>query len=212
MAVCNLEESFLTLCAPKNNDRHSIQSSWEAMEEFTKQSGRPKYDRVAMMRLDVLYALPVDIYQPEKDEFDKENKIAVSPGFAKYPVNDRLFYGPYDAVKIWASERFMRLEQHVRTYEPGWGMHSERFLQSAIFSAIEEQGTPMTENPDICVMRVRADESVWMNDCITQNGTTRGMKKIARQKLIERLLDRPCSKSKLKRIFQLHCPMPVGQR
>lgn len=198
---------------PQNNDiRHSIQSSWEAMEEFTKQSGRPKYDRVAMMRLDVLYALPVDIYQPEKNEFDKENKIAVSPGFAKYPVNDRLFYGPYDAVKIWASERFMRLEQHVRTYEPGWGMHSERFLQSAIFSAIEEQGIPMTENPDICVMRVRADESVWMNDCITQNGTTRGMKKIARQKLIERLLDRSCSKSKLKRIFQLHCPMPVGQR
>ncbi|CAB9510071.1 expressed unknown protein [Seminavis robusta] len=186
---------------------HSIQSVWEAMEEYTRLTGQPKYDRVAMMRLDVLYALPVDIFKTDKGSVDRQNKYAVSPGFAKYPVNDRLFYGPYDAVKIWATERFSRLDDHVHNYEPGWGMHSERFLESAIFTAIEKTGIPMTENPDICVMRVRADQSVWMNDCITMAGTTRGMKRIARQKLIEKILGRPCVKSKLRyAVYQLHCP------
>jgi hypothetical protein len=177
------------------------------MEEFTKLTGRPKYDRVAMMRLDVFYALPVDIFKLDKTTVDRDNKYAVSPGFAKYPVNDRLFYGPYDAVKIWATERFARLDDHVHNYEPGWGMHSERFLENAIFKAIERAGIPMTENPDICVMRVRADQSVWMNDCITQAGTTRGMKRIARQVLIESILGRSCVKSQLRLAgVQLHCP------
>lgn len=186
---------------------HSIQSVWEAMEEYIRQTNQPRYDRVAMMRLDVMYALPVDIFKLDKQTMDRENKYAVSPGFAKYPVNDRLFYGPYSAVKIWATERFKRVEQHVHTYEPGWGMHSERFLESAIFGAIKSEGTPMIENPDICVMRVRSDMSVWMNDCITASGSTKGMKRIARQKLIERLLGRKCKKSKLRVIFQLHCPL-----
>ena len=160
-----------------------------------------------MMRLDTLYALPVDIFKTDKTTVDRENKYAVSPGFAKYPVNDRMFYGPYDAVKIWATERFARLDDHVHSYEPGWGMHSERFLESAIFSVIEEAGFPMKENPDLCVMRVRADQSVWMNDCITQAGTTRGMKQIARQKLIEKIVGRPCTKSRLKLAgMTLHCP------
>lgn len=177
------------------------------MEEFTKIAGKPKYDRVALMRLDVLYALPVDIFKLDKSHLDRENHYAVSPGFARYPVNDRMFYGPYEAARIWATERFTRVEEHVQTYEAGWGMHSERFLESAIFSAIREKGIETTENPDICIMRVRADESVWMNDCITMSGTTRGMKRIARQKLVEKILGRLCVKSKIKRsIYQLHCP------
>jgi hypothetical protein len=189
------------------SSRHSIQSVWEAMEAYLKENSLAKYDRVAMLRLDVLYALPLDIFKTERGTVDKENKYCVSPGFAKYPVNDRLFYGPYDAVKIWATERFSRVDNHVRTYEAGWGMHAERFLDSAIFSAIKEAGFPMTENPDICVMRVRADSSVWMNDCITFSGTTRGMKKLARQKLVESIIGRPCVKTKLRRFFQLQCPV-----
>ena len=180
------------------------------MEEYTKQSGNPQYDRVAMLRLDVLFALPVDIFKVDKSTVDRQNVYAVSPAFAKYPVNDRMFYGPYEAVKTWATERFSRVEDHVRTYEPGWGMHSERFLESAIFSAIKEKGVPMIENPDLCVMRVRADSSVWMNDCITMSGTTRGMKRIARQKLIEKILGRTCVRSKLRAFVQLHCPVEPG--
>jgi hypothetical protein len=188
--------------------RHSIQRVWDAMESHTTENNLPKYDRVAMMRLDVMYALPVDIFKIDKSNVDRLNKYAISPGFAKYPVNDRMFYGPYEAVKIWATERFTRIESHVHSYEPGWGMHSERFLESAIFSAIKEQGVEMKENPDLCVMRVRADLSVWMNDCITMSGTTRGIKRISRQKLVELILGRPCTKSKhSRRIYQLHCPL-----
>ena len=45
--------------------------------------------------------------------------------------------GPYDAVKIWATERFQRVESHVRNYPiPGWGMHSERFLNFSVFPAM----------------------------------------------------------------------------
>lgn len=178
------------------------------METYTKENNLPHYDRVAMLRLDVMYALPVDIFKLDKGNTDPQNKYAISPGFAKYPVNDRMFYGPYEAVKIWATERFERVESHVRSYEPGWGMHSERFLESAIFSAIKAKGIVMKENPDLCVMRVRADMSVWMNDCITMSGTARGMKRISRQKLVELILGRPCQKSKLaRRIYQLHCPL-----
>lgn len=178
------------------------------MEEHIEKNNLPKYDRVAMLRLDVLYALPVDIFKTDKSTVDHLNRYAVSPGFAKYPVNDRMFYGPYDAVKIWATERFNRIESHVHSYERGWGMHSERFLESAIFSAIKTRGIKMVENPDLCVMRVRADLTVWMNDCITMGGTTRGMKGISRQKLVELIIGRPCKKKRRNRwSYHLLCPL-----
>lgn len=178
------------------------------MEDYTATNNLPHYDRIAMMRLDVMYALPVDIFKLDKSNVDRLNKYAVAPGFAKYPVNDRMFYGPYEAVKIWATERFSRIDSHVKSCEPGFGMHSERFLDAAIFSTIKERGIAIKENPDLCVMRVRADLSVWMNDCITMSGTTRGMKRISRQKLVELILGRPCTKSKrARRIYQLHCPL-----
>ena len=52
--------------------RHSIQSVWEAMEEYTKQMQLPKYDRVAMLRIDVMYALPVDIFKLDKETMDQD--------------------------------------------------------------------------------------------------------------------------------------------
>ena len=50
---------------------------------------------------------------------DKNNEAAVIPGFAMFPVNDRMIYGPYAAVKIWATERFRRIDDHVQKVEPG---------------------------------------------------------------------------------------------
>ena len=120
----------------------------------------------------------------------------------------RLFYGPFEAVRIWATERFSRIEQHVRTYEPGWGMHSERFLGSSIFTAIRDTGIKIIENSDICVMRARANLSIRLNDCITLAGTTRGMKKIDRKKLVEDITGTTCKKTNLRRMMQLECSAP----
>jgi hypothetical protein len=103
---------------------HSIQSSWLLMERHAT-GHNVKYTRVAMLRADVMYATLIDIYRLDDDNnnnetdtdtdalFDRENRYAVVPSFAKYPVNDRMIYGPYAAVKIWAAERFARLETHV---------------------------------------------------------------------------------------------------
>ena len=77
-----------------------------------------------------------------------------------------MIYGPKKAVKIWAKERFMRLEEHVVSYEPGYGMHSERFLNHSIFPAIRRLGVPVYANPDICFFRARADSSTWITDCV----------------------------------------------
>jgi hypothetical protein len=62
--------------------------------------------------------------------FDRENRYAVIPAFAKHPVNDRMINEPYAAVKIWESERFAK---SILKEMPGYGMHSEKLLISPRF-------------------------------------------------------------------------------
>jgi hypothetical protein len=114
-------------------------------------------------------------------------------------VSDRIIYGPHAAVKIWAAERFSRLEAHVQSIlknDPGWGMHSERFLDHTIFPAIRKLGIDIHEHPHMCFFRARADESVWVSDCD-------GIEKVAaptiaehmehdKKGLVEKLIGRQC--------------------
>ena len=188
---------------------HSIQSVWEDMEQHAKQLHR-NYTRVAMLRNDVVYVTPFDIYQigttgtaPKSEILNK----AVVPNWARFPINDRMLAGPYRAVKVWATERFERLETHVLTYEePGYGMHSERFLNHSIFPAIRDMGVEVVADPDICFFRARADGSTWINDCTTRNGAARGFRKIDTQKLVEDLVGKSCQRSKFNaKTLQLHC-------
>ena len=97
------------------------------------------YDRVMMLRLDVVYVTPIDVWRSRHDYSietirtdgqghlrhkdnglddpyfidSDENLSALIPGFAMFPVNDRMISGPYNAAKVWASERFERAEAHV---------------------------------------------------------------------------------------------------
>jgi hypothetical protein len=159
----------------------SIQSAWLLMERHATEHN-VNYTRVAMLRSDVMYATPIDIYRLDNyglDNstsngtstgalFDHENRYAVVPAFARFPVNDRLFYGPHAAVKIWAAERFARLETHVQSMlknEPGYGMHSERFLARTIFPAIRQAGFTIIDHPHLCFFRARTDGTVWITDC-----------------------------------------------
>ncbi|KAL7567626.1 hypothetical protein ACA910_000220 [Epithemia clementina (nom. ined.)] len=158
---------------------HSIQAGFQLMENV----GERTYDRVAMLRSDVVYLTPLDIWKYPSDNnvllefsnssvhhsynYDVQNQYAVAPGgFSMYPVNDRLIVGPSSAIKVWATERFSRLGEHVHKTilekEPGFGMHSERFLFHSIFPRM---GVPVLYDREMCLVRVRADRSVWISDC-----------------------------------------------
>lgn len=190
---------------------HSIETVWQLMERESKRQ-HVNYDHVAMLRSDVFYATPVDIYQTNRTH--TSNNDAVIPGFAMYPVNDRMIYGPYNAVKIWATERFQRIDNHVQhNVQSGIGMHSERFLDGSILPAIRELGTNVVTNPDICFFRVRADETVWITDCdrslekvTIPEGSARRFRNVNKKKLVEDMVGLTCKKSKYKgRIFQVDC-------
>lgn len=139
---------------------HSIQEAWTTMSQHETQ-----YIRVAMLRSDVVYMTPIDVYEyPDK---------VVVPAFGRHPVSDRIVIGPAVAVEVWATQRFPALERHVqyiKTHDPGWGLHSERFMNYTIFPAMakalgRERREAIVEHPTLCFFRARADESVWVSDC-----------------------------------------------
>lgn len=184
---------------------HSIESVWNLMERESLKIHK-KYNRVGMFRSDVFFVTPIDIHKSSSP------KEAVTPGFALYPINDRMIYGPYDAVKLWATGRFQRFEDNIHKIPAGHGMHSEVFLDTLVFPAIRQQDTTIREDPGICFFRVRADESMWVNDCLRartrRGGTLRNPKWVSqKKKAVEKLLGRTCKIQPLTRLInQLLCP------
>jgi hypothetical protein len=163
------------------------EAAWKVMEASSKQR---HYSRVAMLRNDMLFVTPIDIYRlPSSHTLDLANQYAVIPGgFGNHPVNDRLIYGPYDAVRLWATGRLTRLVEHVHRMAPlGHGIHDEQFLYHTIFPAIRDAGIPiLTAGPEMCFLRVRSDQSIRMSDC------GRGCVHAHNQAVIETLLQRTC--------------------
>mmetsp|Transcript_20618 Transcript_20618/g.41260 ORF Transcript_20618/g.41260 Transcript_20618/m.41260 type:complete len:407 (-) Transcript_20618:86-1306(-) len=146
---------------------HTIQESWSAMQSHAELQ-RFSYERVAMLRNDVVYVTPIDVYEIRPGEKDTSNEIAVIPGFGRYPINDRMIYGPARAVEIWASHRFKLLDRHIDLVEktdPGFGLHSEIFMAFTIFPRIRSSGFGIAEHDKICFFRARSDETVWFHDC-----------------------------------------------
>lgn len=166
---------------------HSIQSAWQLMERTTVTTTTDSsssywsaasttatttdYSRMAVLRLDVAYMTPVDIFQLNATHRDTTNSHYVLPGFAQYPVNDRGIYGPREAVRAWATERFQYVDEYVQEYKfkrPGSGIHSERYLGQYLLPRRIDYRFPQfkrVERPDWCFYRVRADQSVWISDC-----------------------------------------------
>ena len=59
---------------------HSIEQAWNLMEAHA-QTENIKYTRVAMLRSDVVYMTPIDIWETEKMGVrDTENNVAIIPG------------------------------------------------------------------------------------------------------------------------------------
>lgn len=178
---------------------HSIEQAWNLMEAHAKKE-KIQYSRVAMLRSDVVYMTPIDIWETERSGVrDTENKVAVIPGFGKHPVSDRIIYGPHDAVSVWASNRFRSLDTHVRWIaknRPGWGMHSEKFVNFTLLPAIRETGARVAEHETMCFFRSRSDETVWINDCDgPPEVSSREIRKhmnLDRRQAVEDVLGRKC--------------------
>ncbi|KAL3904606.1 MAG: hypothetical protein SGILL_010002, partial [Bacillariaceae sp.] len=147
---------------------HSINAVWEQMEDISKEQAKT-YDRVAMLRSDVIFLHPIDIYATHNLTRDANNEYLTIPDWAGWPVNDRMVSGPYEAVKVWATERFERLTKYVRTNpvaRAGYGMHPEKFLKYALLQHIQQElGYKLDMNKRFCFVRVRADGGVWIDDC-----------------------------------------------
>lgn len=122
-----------------------------------------------MLRSDVVYMTPIDIWETgRRGVHDVENKVAVIPGFGRHPVSDRMVYGPYEAVRQWSATRFRSLDQHVQWIlknKPGWGMHSEKFVDYTVLPAMRRTGASVEEHTTMCFFRARPDETVWLDDC-----------------------------------------------
>ena len=220
---------------------HSIESAFKLLvhteshylRRDSGDSGGLKYTRVGMFRSDAMFVTPIDLAVWEgpgvttTTKTDSHNRYGVQAGFAQMPVNDRLFYGPRAAVEVWATRRFEAVEDRARLQpEPGYTMHSERFLNSSIFPLIEEAGYPIVSNPDLCCLRVRADESVMLNDCSMGEVTTRGwgndnddddqantIPLVNKQAVIQEIVGRTCRRFQMgkgPRWIFLGCGGPVG--
>ena len=123
---------------------HSIQSVWQLMMQqsqnnnndsnYNNNNNTIQYTQVAMIRSDVLYMSTLDLYEYGTSR-------VVIPAFGRHPVSDRVIVGPAQAVEIWATARFDKLDAHVQymyEHHRGWGLHSERFVKFALLPAIEE--------------------------------------------------------------------------
>lgn len=146
---------------------NSIQIAWETMEDYATLNTF-QYEYVAMFRSDVMYLTPIELVPSHR------SKDIVLAGFARYPVNDRMVMGPASKVKIWATERFDRLDDHVQWMaknKDGLGMHSEQFIHKTLLPAMtnSSRGVPtfpgVVVDPTICFCRARSDGTIWIDDC-----------------------------------------------
>ena len=102
---------------------------------------------------------PIDMASLGRDEMDLRNQHAVLVPFGKHPFNDLVIYGPLEGVIVWATKRFELIENRVHLrQDPGFKMHSERFLTTTILPAIQELGASLYTNQDSCFLRARADK------------------------------------------------------
>ena len=178
---------------------HGQEGVWELMMQ---QHASPYYERVAMLRLDVVYLTPLDVWTYQ-GKIDVQNEYAVIPAFATNPVNDRLIMGPTLAVAWWAAQRFALVEAHVQrmqTLDLGWGMHDERFLKYTILPAIEEEGYHVVQDRDICFLRSRSDGTIWLSDC----GRPKWMRGRRNAQKIRAITGKPCQPHRLNVVKDLY--------
>jgi hypothetical protein len=232
---------------------HSQTRVFERMDQVEATNGRVNqpvtlsyYSRVAMLRLDVVFMTPIDIYKvpndPSPDQYsvtsavpgsswknplvepisnpnyyfyDLDNKHAVIPGFASFPINDRMIMGPYETVKIWATQRWHLHEEYICliTTNPNkfalrkFGLHDERMLAHLVIPLMRrQQGVQIMVDRNLYFSRVRADGSIWILDSPFAQARWREPEKL--QLLLQRNCTSFQSNTKISP-WQAKCPVKV---
>ncbi|KAG7369514.1 hypothetical protein IV203_027260 [Nitzschia inconspicua] len=192
-------------------------------------SSSPYYARVAMLRIDVIYMTPIDVFRVPNDPApkrydifntdlgaswnhplegpinrsdyyfeDDQNTHVVIPGFASHPINDRMIIGPYEAVKLWATERWNLHPHYItliqkRHYLKRFGLHDERLLSHLLMPLMRRKfKVPIMVDRNLYFLRVRADGSIWILDSPFRNARWR------EPKLLQKLLHRTCASFRTK--------------
>eukprot|EP00934_Nitzschia_sp_Nitz4_P002624 Nitzschia sp. Nitz4//scaffold677_size1784//368//1405//NITZ4_009314-RA/size1784-processed-gene-0.0-mRNA-1//-1//CDS//3329556432//2614//frame0 len=167
---------------------HSIQSVFGQIQESPK-----FYSKVGLFRLDTMFLTPTHLDQLDQAIVDDSQPNVVVAGFARHPVNDRMIYGSAEGVKVWATQRFRLLEQRANAnVDPGYCMHSERFMNKSLFPAIEQAGVSINTDTGSCFLRTRANDQLLLSDCY-QHGYARGWER--REDVLQRvqhILERSC--------------------
>ena len=96
-------------------------------------------------------------------------------------------HGSYDAVKLWATERFNQIDDYLEMLvdnTSGSGFSEETFLADVMFSTLEKNEYSIEFDRTICALDVMPDESVSLSGCgkVTSN-----------KKILEKIIKRPCS-------------------
>lgn len=228
----------------------ALNSSSSSSSNASLSSSSPYYySRVAMLRLDVIFMTPIDLYRVPNDpaphrygvynrepgtdrrhtlpgpidrsdyyleELDFNNNHVVVPGFASYPINDRMIIGPHEAVKLWATERWQLHTDYIHfitTSSSGaklkkFGLHDERFVAHMLVPLMRQRyQVDVMVDRNLYFLRIRADGSIWVLDSPFANASER------EPKLLEELLHQKCiaqrSRSKIAQ-WQATCSLDNG--
>ena len=121
---------------------------WNSIQRvFDWATSVQKYARVGLFRLDVVYKTALCLQD-----------TAVVPSFGNSGgVNDRLFMGPTEIARVWAT-RFPRVAEYQQRNRNVQGVHSETFLKFLL----ERQ--PVRFDKSVCFWRIRATGKM-MRDC-----------------------------------------------
>lgn len=107
-----------------------------------------------------------------------------------------MIYGPAGAVEIWGAKRFALIEDHVKKVQhEGLGIHSEIFLQRTIFPEIIKAGYDIEYEPNICFLRARADQTIWLRDC--SNDNSEYITEDQCERVVEETLQQQCKRENL---------------
>ncbi|CAJ1951910.1 unnamed protein product [Cylindrotheca closterium] len=188
---------FKTVFRPSSLDNlvkqwHSINSTFTMMEDYMKKHDI-NYTRVAMLRNDVMFLTSFNINMINNTEKTPDSKHFVLPGFAMFPVTDRMIYGFFDAVKMWSTTRFDRIEKRAWDHQhTGVAMHSEKFMAADLLPSIETAGYTRLRNNNVCFIRTRAASIAMWQDCVRD--VPKGLEGKNMTALIEEILERKCEK------------------
>jgi hypothetical protein len=160
---CNFSIRWGDCCVKHDNmmkQWHSIAGVWSLMRQHENQilsdlqnhSGAHYYQQVGLLRLDVYYVTPVDVF-------------AHTAGIADFAhwdgLNDRLFYGKREYAEVWADRFSFSSEFEAKYMKSPERYHSESYVAALM----QSRNVTVTKNKELCMWGLRPGLIVRVRDC-----------------------------------------------